>query len=325
MARTSDLIVVGAGPSGLATAIAAADAGLTCLVLEKGSVVDYIRRFPTNLIWFSTPELLELGDVPFVIPTTRPTRIDTINYYRKVVEHFRLDVHQHDPVKSIKKVGIGFHVETQAGRRYESSYVVVATGYFDTPNRLGVSGEDLPHVSHYYSEPFDFPGEPVVVVGGRNSAVEAALDLFRHGSRVTLVHRGEHLSEGIKYWILPDVENRIKSGQIAARFSSSIARIEADGVSIRGGAGVERIPATQVFVMIGFHPDTELLRNFGIEINPETLAPVLADGSLETTVPGLFVAGSAVAGKFNNKIFVENGRLHGKQIVDAILKKQRKS
>jgi thioredoxin reductase (NADPH) len=324
MNRIHDVLVVGAGPSGLATAIAATEAGLSCAVLEKGSLVDYIRRFPANLVWFSTPELLELGSIPFVVPTTRPTRVDTLNYYRKVTEHFQLDVHQHDAVTEVARAGDLFEVRTRKGVVYQAKYVVIATGYFDTPNRLEVAGEELPQVSHYYQEPFDFPACDVVVVGGRNSAVEAALDLYRHGARVTLVHRGEKLSEGVKYWIQPDFENRVKAGQIAVRFGSRVTSIEENGVTLATPAGVEWLPADHTFVLIGYHPDTELLKRFGINIHPETLAPVCANGGLETSLPGLFVAGSAVAGKFNNKIFVENGRMHGEQIVKAIQAKELK-
>jgi thioredoxin reductase (NADPH) len=317
--NSTDLIVVGAGPSGLATAIAAKQAGLASIVLEKGSLVDYIRRFPANLVWFSTPELLEIGAVPFVISTLRPTRVDTLNYYRRVAEQFAVDVRAHDAVSSIRKEGARFLVRTEKGLSYDAADVVIATGYFDNPNRLGVPGEDLPHVHHYYDEPFRYAGSTVAVIGGRNSAVEAALDLYRHGVKVTLIHRGATLSGGVKYWILPDMENRIKAGEVAGEFSTVVTAISPGALRVKGQAGEKEVAADFVFVLIGYHPDTAHLSRFGIAIDPETLAPVCREGSFETNVPGLYVAGSVVAGKFNNKIFVENGRLHGGAIVKEIL------
>ncbi|HMK39286.1 MAG TPA: YpdA family putative bacillithiol disulfide reductase [Bacteroidota bacterium] len=318
MEMSADVVVVGAGPSGLSCAIEAKNAGLGAIVLEKGSIVEYIRRFPANLVWFSTPELLEIGGVPFVISSVRPTRVDTLNYYRKVVSHHGLDVRCFDAVSSIRRAGARFEVRTARGALYSARFVVLATGYFDNPNRLGVKGEDLSHVSHYYDEPFMYAGSDVVVVGGRNSAVEAALDLYRHGARVRLVHRGERLSEGVKYWILPDIENRFKAGEIQASFRSTVVSIEPGAVNLQTPDGPARFPAGFVFILIGFHPDIASMREFGIDIDPETLAPRHDPLTLETNIPGLYVAGSAVAGKFNNKIFVENGRLHGGVIVSAM-------
>lgn len=314
-----DLIIVGAGPAGLSCAIEAGKSGLTTRILEKGSVVEAIRRFPTNLVWFSTPELLEIGEVPFVIPTIRPTRSDTVRYYQRVTRHFGLDVRPFDAVTGAERTPSGFRVVTEKGVVHEARYLIVATGYFDNPNRLGVPGEDLPHVRHYYDEPYAHFGQSVVVVGGRNSAAEASLDLFRNGARVTLVHRGERLSEGVKYWVQPDIENRIKSGEITARFSTVVESIQKDSVAMRGSEGKTTIPAGAVYILTGFHPDPGFLASLGIDTDPETLAPLHSLETLETLVPGLFVAGSVVAGKFNNRIFVENGRLHGRVIVDTVL------
>jgi thioredoxin reductase (NADPH) len=316
-----DVIVVGSGPSGLACAIEAKRAGLSCVVLEKGSLVDSIRRFPTNLVWFSTPELLEIGDVPFVVSTVRPTRVDTLNYYRKVVRAHALNVHPFNAVTRVTSEGRGFTVGTEKGIEYRTSFVVVATGYFDHPNRLGVPGEDLPCVSHYYTEPFAFADVDVVVVGGRNSAVEAALDLFRHGARVTLVHRGASFSPGVKYWILPDIENRIKAGEIRALFLSTVRNIREGSVIMETPEGRQTVPLFHCFVLIGFGPDAGQLRSFGITLDPETLAPRADEQTFETNVPGLFVAGSVVAGRDTNRIFVENGRLHGSIIMREILRK----
>ena len=314
----TDLVVIGAGPAGLSCAIEAQKAGLRTLVLEKGSVVDAIRRFPTNLVWFSTPELLEIGDVPFVVSTVRPTRMDTINYYQKVARSFRLDIRYHDPVVGLGRDGESFLLTTGHDAIYRARFVVVATGYFDHPHRLGVPGEEQAHVSHYFREPFEFFEGDVVVVGGRNSAVEAALDLFRHGANVTLVHRGMKLSEGVKYWILPDIENRIKAGEIHALFGSTVQEIGDESVRVHTPVGVTDVRGQHVFVLVGFLPDTQQLLSFGITLDPVTLAPVINPDTFETNVPGVFVAGSVVAGRNTNKIFVENGRLHGAAIVRCL-------
>ncbi len=314
-----DIAIIGGGPSGLACGIAGVRAGLDVIVLEQGSIVEAIRRFPTNLVWFSTPELLEIGEVPFVIPTLRPTRADTIRYYQRVSAHYNLDIRPFDAVEDLGKEGEYFRIGTRRGMSYSATNVVVATGYFDHPTQLGVPGEDLEHVSHYYDEPFKFFGLNVVVVGGRNSAVEAALDIYRGGGHVTLVHRGEELSEGVKYWILPDIENRIRAGQIKARFRSRVKAITRGEVFLECPSGEERLPADFVLILAGFRPDTARLTAYGIGLDPVTLAPVHDPATFETNVSGLFVAGSVVAGKNSNKIFVENGRQHGERIVRAIL------
>jgi thioredoxin reductase (NADPH) len=315
-----DMAVIGSGPSGLACAIEGVKAGLDVLVLEKGSLVDAIRRFPTNLVWFSTPELLEIADVPFVVSTVRPTRMDAIKYYQKVATHYNLKIRSFDAVTGLGLSDGVFQLTTEQNQVHSSKTVVVATGYFDHPNRLGVPGEDMPHVSHYYGEPFEYFGSDVFVVGGRNSAVEAALDLFRNNVRVTLVHRGERLSDGVKYWILPDIENRLKGGQITGIFGSQVKEIRKKDLVLQCPDGIRTVPADFVLVLIGFRPDTQRLTECGVAIDPATLAPHHDPETYETNVPGLYVAGSVVAGKNNNKIFVENGRLHGAAIVRAILR-----
>lgn len=288
------------------------------MLLEKGSLVDYIRRFPTSLVWFSTPELLEIGGVPFVTSTVRPTRDDTLHYYQRVARHFALDIRYHDTVTSLTRVDSSFEVGTASGETHHAKNVVVATGYFDNPNTLSVPGEERPNVFHYYSEPHNFFDCPVAVIGGRNSAVEAALDLYRHGAQVTLIHRGPKLSDGVKYWVLPDIENRIKAGQVEVMFNATVKEITENRVIANGPDGIREIPARYSFVLIGFQPNTRLLQDFGIEMDPLTLAPRFNPDTFETNTPGLFVAGSVVAGKNNNKVFVENGRLHGGTIVKAI-------
>ncbi|MDH4069966.1 MAG: YpdA family putative bacillithiol disulfide reductase [Ignavibacteria bacterium] len=314
-----DVIIVGAGPAGLSCAIEAKKSGLSAVILEKGSLVDYLRRFPVNVVWFSTPEMLEIGGVPFVTSSFRPGRIDTLNYYQRVTRHFGLDVRPFDAVEQVEKQKEWFRLTTAKGRTHYGKNVVVATGYFDHPNRLGIPGEDLPKVMHYYDEPYRYFDTDVAVVGGRNSAVEAALDLFRHGARVTLIHRGEELSDGVKYWILPDIRNRLAAGEIAGLFQSTLKEVRDGSISIQTPSGLTQRKNDFVFVLIGFKPDVTHLRRFGIRTDDDTLAPEHDEKSYETNLPGLFVAGSVVAGRFNNKIFVENGRLHGGSIIAAIV------
>jgi thioredoxin reductase (NADPH) len=238
------------------------------------------------------------------------------------VQHFQLDCRYFDAVENIVRAGATLRVRTASGKTYEGHNAVIATGYFDNPNRLNVPGETLPNVMHYYDEPFKYFDCDVAVVGGRNSAVEAALDLFRHGARVTLIHRGDTLSPGVKYWILPDVENRIKAGEVKSMFRSTVREFHPDSVMVNTPDGGKKLSTDFTFVLIGYHPDTQHLQRFGVEIMPETLAPRYDEKTFETNVPGLYVAGSIVAGKNNNKVFVENGRLHGGVIVKAILSKR---
>lgn len=316
-----NVLIVGSGPAGLSCAIEATKAGLSNVVLEQGGVADALRRFPVNMTWFSTPELLEIGDIPFIVPTVRPSRTDVVRYYQRAAKQYGTDVRTYDPVVQIEKADEWFVAVTAKGRKYEAQTVIIATGYFDHPNRLGVEGEQLPHVMHYYDEPFRYHGADVVVVGGRNSAVEAALDLYRNGAHVTLVHRGSVLSEGVKYWILPDIRNRMKSGEIRGLFDSTVESITPADVIVRSPAGERSVPADVVFVLVGFLPDVDALRNCGVKVNPESLAPVLDPATFESTIPGLYVAGAVVAGRETNKIFVENGRLHALSIIPSIKKR----
>ncbi len=314
-----DIIIIGAGPAGLSAAIEATKAGMRALVLDKGSVVDGIQRYQQEMFFFSTPELLEIGGIPFVIPTTRPTSRDCVNYYRSVAEHYRLDFAFYERVVSLRRADGAFLLTGESGKTYASTYCVAATGYYDTPNMLKVPGEGLPHVSHFYHDPSPYYRQQVLVVGGKNSAVEAALDLWRHGAQVTLVHRGEKLSSGVKYWILPDLENRIAAGSMAAHFSSTVKEFR-KGVTVveKTGGGALEIETDFAFVLIGYRPDVSFLRSLGIEIDPATLVPAHNPETYETNIPGLFVAGGLVGGRFNNKVFIENGREHGKKIVAAI-------
>jgi thioredoxin reductase (NADPH) len=316
-----DLLIVGAGPAGLATAIAAARAGLDYEVVEKGVLVNSVFHFPRSMVFFTTPELLEIGGLPFVTPYEKPTQWEALRYYRRVADTYALRIALGEPVTGIRREDAGFSVETGKtpgldGRR--SRNVVVATGYYDTPNRLGVPGETLPHVFHYYDEPHPFYRKRVVVVGGKNSAAIAALELHRAGAAVTLVHRRSDLSPSIKYWIRPDIDNRIKEKSVAAHFDARVVEILPGGVRVEGPGGREEIPADAVFLMTGYSPDVSLLRQAGVRVDEETLHPEHDPETLETNVRGLFVAGALASGRETSKIFIENGRFHGERIVSAL-------
>jgi thioredoxin reductase (NADPH) len=316
---TYDVVIVGAGPSALACAIEAQKRQLSYLVLDKGSVVDAIRRFPVNLTFFSTPELLEIGGVPFIVPTFRPTRTDIVRYYHRVAREFSLIIKTNTEVTSVVRKDGVFDLATRTDHFFCRN-VVFATGYFDNPNPFDVPGSNLSKVLRYYDEPYLYSGKRVAVVGGKNSAVEIALELFRNGSAVTLIHRGPRLSEGVKYWILPDIENRFKAGEITALFETNVREITETELILEGKhAG--RIPNEIVFAMIGYRPDNTLLEKLGVSIDPSTLAPLHDANTLETNVAGVYVAGSIASGRLNNKIFIENGRLHGALIINAIIKK----
>jgi len=249
-----DVICIGAGPTGLATAIEAKRAGMRELVIEKGCLCNSIYHYPVNMVFFTTPELLEIGDLPLVSPNDKPTRVEALKYYRKAAEHYELELRLFELVVRVEGGDGGFTVVTQTEKgtgEYQGKKIVVATGYYDLPNRLNVPGEDLPQVSHYYTEPHAFWNREVVVVGGKNSAAEAALDLYRNGAKVTLVHRDAHLGQSIKYWVKPDIENRIKAGQIQAMLQTRVREITPDEVIVGNGGGEKRLPARQVFALTG--------------------------------------------------------------------------
>lgn len=318
--NTFDIIIIGAGPSGLSAAIEAQKAGLSYCVIEKGSIVNSIQNFPSAMSFFSTPELLEIGKLPFTSAAMRPTRIEGLEYYTRVANFYKLQIHFFEKVYSLEKNGEVCTVVTSKNT-YTARFVVIATGYYDNPNLLGVPGEEFSKVSHFYTEPYHYFRQHVLVVGAKNSAAIAALELFRHGAYVTLVHRGESLSEKIKYWILPDIQNRIKEGSIKAYFNTTVAQIEQEAVHLKTKDHHFSIQNDFVFALTGYHPDNDFLRNAGIELDAETLSPRIVGDTFETNVHGIFVAGSIVAGKNNNSIFIENGKLHGKKIIEEIQKK----
>lgn len=322
-----DVLIVGAGPAGLAVSIAARKADLRALVVEKGALVNSIAHFPAGMTFFTTPDLLEIGGLPFVTPYEKPTRGEALRYYRRVVDTWGLEIAFDERVEAIVPAGEGFVVRStslapaRVGSPVErhARAVVVATGYYDRPNRLGVPGEDLPHVSHYYDDAHALYRKRVVVVGGKNSAAIAALELFRAGAAsVTLVHRGAGLSPSVKYWIKPDVENRIREGSIEARFETRVGEIRPDRVVVRGPEGEAELEADAVFLLTGYLPDTTLLSGAGVRVDADSLRPEHDPRTFETNVPGLFVAGSIVSGRDTNRTFIENGRFHGAAIVEAI-------
>ena len=364
-----DVIIIGAGPSGLSAAIAAKRRNLDYLVLEQGVLVNSIYHFPPQMVFFTTPELLEIGGLPLVSPYDKPTRTEALKYYRRVVDAYDLQIAYQEKVIAVERETEGpdgagrasgaggshedgqvFAIETQSAggvrRARYARHVVMAIGYYDHPVMLGVPGEDLPHVHHYYGEPHPHYRQRVVIVGGGNSAAESALELFRAGAHVTVVHRAPTLKSTIKYWVRPDIENRIKEGSIAAHFSAVIREIRAGSIVIAPAdaappptpagiafpadgskdfdapvrpapSGELEIAADVVYLLTGYRADAELLRHAGVQLN-ERDAPVHDPDTFETNVSGLFVAGGAIAGVDTGTIFIENGRFHGEKIIDVI-------
>jgi thioredoxin reductase (NADPH) len=317
-----DVICIGAGPTGLATAIEARRAGMRPLVIDKACLCNSIFHYPVNMVFFTTPELLEIGDLPLVSAAEKPTRVEALKYYRRAAEHYKLELRLYEPVVRVEGSDGHFSVVTRTEKgaegKYQAKKLVVATGYYDLPNKLGIPGENLPHVSHYYTEPYAFWNQDVVVIGGKNSAAEAALDLYRNGARVTLVHRGKELGKTIKYWVRPDIENRIKAGQIQTLLDARVDEITRDEVVVEQHARTKRLPAKQVFALTGYHPDFSFIESLGVELDPESRRPTLNPNTLESNVPGVHLAGVVIGGRHTGEIFIENGRFHGKQIIDAL-------
>jgi thioredoxin reductase (NADPH) len=319
-----DVTIVGAGPAGLAAAIAAKQVGLDYSIIEKGVLVNSIYKFPVNMVFFTTPELLEIGGLPLVSPFEKPTRIEALRYYRRVVDTYELaiDFGEHVVTVGREKGGDIFALETRSDkgvrRLRHSRNVIFAIGYFDHPNVIGVPGENLPHVHHYYNESHGFYRKNVVIVGGGNSAAETALELFRSGANVTLVHRNPQLKPSIKYWVKPDIENRIKEGSVKGLFNSRIVEIQPAQVIVERDGAREEIPADAVFLLTGYHPDCDLYRRAGIRLHRDTMSPEFNPDTFETNVPGVFLAGGAICGKDTSNIFIENGRFHGETIIKVI-------
>jgi thioredoxin reductase (NADPH) len=319
---TYDIICIGAGPTGLACAIEAKRAGMRPLVLDKGTLCNSLYHYPLNMTFFTTPELLEIGDLPMSCFGEKPTRVEALKYYRNTAEFYALEIRMYERVTAVNGHLENFEVATVSPKgleaRYQAKRIIIATGYYDLPMKMHVPGETLPHVEHYYTDPFPYWRQDVVVVGGKNSAAIAALELYRNGANVTLVYRGAAMSPSIKYWIKPDIENRLKAGQIAGLLNTTVKEFTPDAVVVLTPEGERRIPAKQVFALTGYHPDYRFIESLGVQLDPATRKPTLDARSLESNVPGIHLAGVVIGGRDTSEIFIENGRFHGKMIIEAL-------
>jgi len=321
-----DVLVIGAGPTGLACAIAAQRNGLRVVLVDKGCLTNSLFNYPAHMTFFTTPELLEIGNMPFSSPNQKPSRSEALEYYRKVAEHYRLDIRQYENVDHVTGSDGDFTVQTtdKFGRKliHRTRKLIVSTGYYDLPNYLSIPGEDLPKVKHYYHEPHPYFDQDILVIGGKNSAAIAALDLWRHGARVTLVHRGAALHPHIKYWIKPDIENRIKNGEVVAHFNTTVSEITEDSVTLLTPGGPKVLPNHFVFALTGYHPDFDFIESLGVRLDEANArCPVCNPATLESNVPGIYLAGVVVAGERTNEIFIENGRFHGDLIANDLSEK----
>ncbi len=321
-AETLDAVVVGAGPTGLACGLELKRRGLRAVMIDKGCIVNSLYHYPTNMVFFTTPELLEIGDIPMTALNDKPVRVEALKYYRRVAMHYELDIRQYQTVSHISGDDGAFvtHAKDPHGcaHTYRSRKVILSTGYYDVPNKLNVPGEELPKVIHYYKEAHPYYNHDVLVIGAKNSAAIAALELWWTGARVTLVHRGEDIHKNVKYWIKPNIENRIKNGEIPAYFQSTVEEIREDSVRIQTPSGPKTLKNDFVFAMTGYKPDTKFLAAHGIEFDRETGRPYTDPETLESDRKGMYLAGVLVAGMHTNEIFIENGRFHGKTIAEAL-------
>jgi thioredoxin reductase (NADPH) len=317
-----DAVIVGAGPTGLACGIELKRRGLNALLIDKGCVVNSLYNYPTNMVFFTTPELLEIGDIPMTSLNEKPVRGEALKYYRRVADHYQLDIRQYQQVVKITGDDGRFFTYSVdslgCAHQYESRKVILSMGYYDVPNKLNVPGEDLPKVIHYYKEAHPYYNQDVLVIGAKNSAAIAALELWWTGARVTLVHRGEGIHANVKYWIKPNIENRIKNGEIPAYFRSTVAEIREESVRLKTPEGSVTLKNDFVFAMTGYRPDTQFLEAHGIHFDPDSARPNTDPETLESDRKGMYLAGVLVAGMHTNEIFIENGRFHGKKIAEAI-------
>jgi thioredoxin reductase (NADPH) len=322
-----DLLVVGAGPTGLACAIEAQKAGFRVVLVDKGCVCNSLFHYPAHMTFFTTPELLEIGDIPFPSPNPKPSRNEALQYYRLVAAYYKLDMRQYHRVERVTGADGAFtvHTEDRFGRAgaLKARKLALSTGYYDLPNYMGIPGEDLSKVYHYYNDPHPFFETDVVVIGGKNSAAIAALELWRSGARVTLVHRDAEMHRHVKYWIKPDIENRIKNGEVKALFNTQVVEITPDTVEVETPQGRRTLKNDFVFAMTGYHPDFEFLERLGVRFEGADRRPVCDAETLESNVPGVYLAGVIVAGSRTNEIFIENGRFHGRQIARGLASKLR--
>ncbi len=317
-----DVLIVGAGPCGLACGIEAQKNGLNYAVLDKGSITESIRRYPIDMTFFSSADNIAIGDVPFTSLNMRPSRREALKYYRKVVEHFQLNIHTFTEVEEIARAEELFVLKTNKGQ-FQARKIILAIGYYDIPRELNVPGENLPHVTHYYDEPYGYTGTKAVVVGGANSAIETALDLYRNGVDVTVVHLFEGFDKTAKYWIVPDMENRVKKAEVSTYFKSKVVEITEKEVIVQHLDTGEQssIPADFVFLMVGYHPDAKFLRRVGVQLNGQMLIPEINPETYESNVAGIYMGGSVIGGEETAKVFIENGKLHAQPIIADIKQK----
>ena len=322
MSESFDAVVVGAGPTGLACGIELERRGVKTVLIEKGCVVNSIYHYPTHMTFFTTPELLEIGNIPMTSLNEKPNRTEALKYYRRVAEYYHLNIHQYERVERIDGEDNAYQVFTtdRMGCRhtYATRKIVLATGYYDVPNKLGIPGEELDKVLHYYKEPHPYYNLDVAVIGAKNSAAIAALELHWTGARVTLIHRGAGISDRVKYWIRPNIENRIKSGEIRAYFHSRVTAIHQHTIEVETPEGEISIKNDFVFALTGYRPDIEFLNATGITLEPETQRPRTNPETFESQRAGIYLAGVIVAGMHTNEIFIENGRFHGEAIARSI-------
>jgi thioredoxin reductase (NADPH) len=313
-----DVLIIGAGPVGLACAIEAKREGLDACVIEKGALVNSLVGYPANMEFFSTPELIEIGGYPFPVQGYKPTREEAIEYYRSVAQREALDIRLYERVLELRGSRGDFTVVTTRDA-HAARHVVVSTGFFDQPNRMNVPGEDLPRVTHYYREPFAYVRQKVAVIGAKNSAAKAALDCYRHGAQVTMIVRSDVLSDKIKYWIKPDLENRIKEGSIKALFNTEVLEIRESSIVVSALDGTREIENDWVLATTGYHPDFEFLEGLGLEFKDDGFrTPSYDDATFETTRPGVYIAGTVCGGYQTSRWFIENGRFHARQIAKHI-------
>jgi thioredoxin reductase (NADPH) len=320
--ESTQVVIVGAGPTGLACGIELKRRGVNAVLIDKGCVVNSLYNYPTNMVFFTTPELLEIGDIPMTSLYEKPVRGEALKYYRRVADHYAIDIRQYTRVERVSGEDGAFVTHTTdmhgCARQIASKKMILAMGYYDIPNRLNVPGEDLPKVIHYYREPHPYYNHDVLVVGAKNSASIAALELWWSGARVTLVHRGAEIHKHVKYWIKPNIENRIKNGEIPAYFRSRVAEVRETSVVLETPEGAKELKNDFVFAMTGYRPDFEFLEAHGITLDAATQKPYTDPETLESGRKGMYLAGVVVAGVHTNEIFIENGRFHGKKIAEAI-------
>lgn len=315
-----DLIIIGGGPTGLNVALSAARAGLNYLVLEKGVLANSIYQFPVNMTFFSTSRKLEIGDTPFISHTDKPTRKEALEYYRRLQQAYGLNVHLYEPVRRMEPLADEGYEITTSKATYQTAKVVVATGFYDTPRMLGVPGEDLPKVKHYYDDAHPYVGQKVLVVGAANSACDVALETYQKGADVTMAVRASELYPKVKYWIKPNVENRIAEGSIKAHFNTNVKAIYHDRVDLEGPDGAFTIPNDFVLAMTGYEPNYPLLEALGLPISDDQDAlPLHDEETLETPLPGVYLAGVLCAGRATSKLFIENTRDHGEIIIEQLV------